>query len=83
MVLTAALKDWLRESGCILPSRVAAFTGGAPAAFAEHAESYLRAIFGFMGITNPDVVVAEGLAIGPDHRQAAITAAEAHIAALV
>jgi FMN-dependent NADH-azoreductase len=55
---------------------------GAPAAASEHAESYLRAMFGFLGITDIEVVIAEGLAVGPDQRAAAITGAETQIAAL-
>ena len=35
---------------------------------AEHAESYLRIIFGFMGITQPEFVLAEGLA-GSEHNK--------------
>ena len=53
-----------------------------PTAPFEHAESYLRAIFGFIGVTNLDVVVAEGLAVGPEQREAAITGARERIAAL-
>ncbi|KXV36003.1 NAD(P)H-dependent oxidoreductase [Gluconobacter wancherniae] len=56
---------------------------GSPAAGMEHAESHLRAVFGFIGITRLEVIVAEGLAVGPEHREAAIAAAEKKIAALV
>ena len=55
---------------------------GAPAAPAEHAETYLRAIFGFIGITKLDVVAAEGVAVGPEQREAALTQAAEKIAAL-
>ena len=54
---------------------------GAPAAPFEHAESYLRAVFGFIG-TDIEVVIAEGLAVGPEQRAAAISGAESQIAAL-
>jgi FMN-dependent NADH-azoreductase len=54
---------------------------GAPAAPFEHAETYLRAVFGFLG-TGLEVVVAEGLAAGAEPRAAAISAAESQIAAL-
>jgi FMN-dependent NADH-azoreductase len=37
----------------------------------EHAESYLRTVFGFIGIT-PEFVIAEGVAIGPEQREAAL-----------
>ncbi len=55
---------------------------GAPAQAFEHAESYLRAALGFIGIGNPEVVIAEGLAVGPEHRDAALAQAERNIAAL-
>jgi FMN-dependent NADH-azoreductase len=53
-----------------------------PAASWEHAESYLRAIFGFMGVTDLEVIVAEGLNAGPEHRDAALSAASRQIAAV-
>jgi FMN-dependent NADH-azoreductase len=55
---------------------------GAPAAPFEHAETYLRAVFGFLGVTNLDVVTAEGLAVGPEQREKSISSAEEKIAAL-
>ena len=45
----------------------------------EHAESYLKTIFGFMGVTDVTFVRAEGLAISPEHRQKALDAALAAI----
>jgi FMN-dependent NADH-azoreductase len=45
----------------------------------EHAESYLRVIFAFIGVTDLTVVRAEGLAISPEHRQKALDAALAAI----
>ncbi|EQB17163.1 FMN-dependent NADH-azoreductase [Sphingobium lactosutens] len=48
--------------------------GSDRAAF-EHAESYLRTLFGFLGVTNLEVVAAEGVALGPDHKQQAVDAA--------
>ena len=51
-----------------------------PAAAAEHAETYLRALFGFSGVTDIEVIVADGLNMGPEHREAALTAARRHIA---
>ena len=53
-----------------------------PAAPFEHAESYLRAALGFIGITDIEVVAAEGIAVGPEQRGAAIAAANDRIAAL-
>lgn len=37
----------------------------------EHAKSYLQAAFGFIGIT-PEFVTADGLAVGPEQREAGI-----------
>ena len=37
----------------------------------EHAKSYLQAAFGFIGIT-PEFVTADGIAVGPEQRQAGI-----------
>jgi len=55
---------------------------GQPAAAIEHAESCLRAVLGFMGITNPTFVLAEGLAIDADTREKAVAAALAEAAAI-
>ena len=53
-----------------------------PAAALEHQESYLRGVFGFLGITEVTFVRAEGVNISPDQRQAAISAAAAEAAQL-
>lgn len=50
-----------------------------PAAVCEHAESYLRAVFGLLGVTNLEVIVAEGLNVGPEQREAALSAASRQI----
>jgi FMN-dependent NADH-azoreductase len=42
-------------------------------------ESYLRFVFGFIGITDIEVVRAEGLAMSPQHRADALAAAHASI----
>ena len=47
------------------------YSGEAPAAALEHLETYLRGVFNFLGI-EPEFVVAEGLAISPEHRETAI-----------
>jgi FMN-dependent NADH-azoreductase len=44
---------------------------GSPAAALEHLESYLRGVFGFIGI-EPEFVAADGLAIGPEQREQSI-----------
>ena len=45
----------------------------------EHAESYLKVIFGFIGITDLTFVRAEGLQLSPEHRQKSLAAALAAI----
>ncbi|MDZ5457099.1 FMN-dependent NADH-azoreductase [Azohydromonas lata] len=42
----------------------------------DHQEAYLRAVFGFLGITDVDVVRAEGVAMGPEARAAALAQAK-------
>ena len=58
------------------------YGAGAPMATFEHAETYLGKVFNFNGITDVEVVAAEGLAVGPDARQAGIDKAHARIEAL-
>ncbi len=43
-----------------------------PTAALEHVETYLRSVFSFVGITNLQFIVAEGVQLGPDARQAAL-----------
>jgi len=52
--------------------------GSAQQAF-EHAEQYLRAAFAFIGISQPEFVIAEGLALGDDARAASLQAALASV----
>ena len=42
-------------------ARGGVYGAGLPSAAAEHAETYLRTAFGFIGIVNPEVIVAEGI----------------------
>ncbi|MDR6990664.1 NAD(P)H-dependent oxidoreductase [Luteimonas sp. 3794] len=57
------------------------YAGDAPAAHQEHAETWLRAVFGFIGIT-PEFVIAEGMLLGPDAKEATMTQARSSIDAL-
>lgn len=41
----------------------------------EHAETYLRSVFGFLGVTNVEVVAAEGINLGPDQREKSVASA--------
>jgi FMN-dependent NADH-azoreductase len=54
----------------------------AEAAALEHHESYLKGVLSFIGLTDINVVRAEGLAVGPDVRQAALAKAREEIAAI-
>ena len=47
------------------------YNEGSPAASLEHLETYLRGVFNFIGI-EPEFVAADGLAIGPEHRDSSI-----------
>ena len=53
-------------------SRGGVYGAGTPAAAAEHAETYLRVVLGFVGITDPEFIIAEGIALGADQRAAAL-----------
>jgi FMN-dependent NADH-azoreductase len=62
----------------ILASSRGGFYGAdSPAAFLQHQESYLRGFFGFIGISDVEVVGAEGVNISPDHKQKALEGAVA------
>jgi FMN-dependent NADH-azoreductase len=50
------------------------YGSGSPYAAYEHGETLLRTVFGFLGI-DPEFIIAEGLGISADAREAAITAA--------
>lgn len=56
---------------------------GLPHESIEHQESYLRAVLGFLGITDVRIVRAEGLAMGPEAKDAAFSAAQDEIRAQV
>jgi FMN-dependent NADH-azoreductase len=58
------------------------YGAGAPAAAFEHAESYLRTVFAFIGVTRLEFVLAEGLQVSPDHRAQGLEAALRAAAAL-
>ncbi len=63
-------------------SRGGFYGAGMPAAPFEHQESYLQTALGFIGLTDVTFIRAEGIAMGPEARAAAIDAAHAAIAAL-
>ncbi len=45
------------------------------AASAEHGESYLRALFGFLGVSEVEFILAEGLSVGEESRAKAVASA--------
>jgi FMN-dependent NADH-azoreductase len=65
----------------IASSRGGVYSEGAPAAGLDHQEAHVKAVLGFIGLTNVSVIRAEGVAI-PDLKPAAIAGAETQIAAL-
>ena len=63
-------------------SRGGFYGEGAPHASFEHGESYLRAVFGFLGIADVEAVRAEGVALGAEQRAKALEAAQQHATTL-
>jgi FMN-dependent NADH-azoreductase len=51
------------------------YGAGTPSAAAEHHETYLRAVFSLIGIANPEIIVAEGVQVGPEQREKALESA--------
>ncbi|QBR03535.1 FMN-dependent NADH-azoreductase [Paraburkholderia pallida] len=66
----------------IASSRGGVYSGGAPAAAYDHQETYLKAAFGFLGITDITFIRAEGVAMGEEARNGAIASAKQETAAL-
>jgi FMN-dependent NADH-azoreductase len=56
-------------------SRGGFYGAGTPSAAAEHLETYLHSVFNFIGIANPEIIVAEGVQIGPEQREKALESA--------
>jgi FMN-dependent NADH-azoreductase len=56
-------------------SRGGFYGAGTPSAAAEHLETYLHSVFSFIGIVNPEIIVAEGVQIGPEQREKALESA--------
>ena len=50
-----------------------------PGSPAEFAESYLKHVFGFIGVTDVEFIRAEGLGLSPEHREKGMNAALAVI----
>src|ERR1700743_2701673 len=56
-------------------SRGGFYGAGTPAAVGEHLETYLRWVFGFIGVANPELIYADGVQTGPEHREKALAGA--------
>jgi FMN-dependent NADH-azoreductase len=54
-------------------SRGGFYGAGTPAAVGEHLETYLRWVFGFIGVTKIEFISADGIQVGPEHREKAVT----------
>lgn len=65
----------------VASSRGGIYSSG-PGAAIDHQEPYLRAVFGFFGITDLDYIRAEGVNYGPEQREQAIGAARIGIGEL-
>jgi FMN-dependent NADH-azoreductase len=56
-------------------SRGGFYGTGTPAAAGEYVETYLRWVFGFIGVANPEFISADGIQVGPEHREKALASA--------
>ena len=59
----------------IAVSRGGYYGAGSPAAAGEYVETYLRWVFGFIGVKNLEFISADGVQVGPEHREKALTGA--------
>lgn len=66
----------------IASARGGVYSAGSPAAALEHQETYLIGLLAFLGVTDVKVVRAEGMAFGPEAKEAAIAHALEDIAAI-
>jgi FMN-dependent NADH-azoreductase len=66
----------------IASARSGVYSAGSPAAALEHQETYLIGLLAFLGVTDVKVVRAEGMAFGPEAKEAAIAHALEDIAAI-
>ena len=66
----------------IASARGGFYTPGTPQAEADFHEPYLKALFRFLGVEDVSIVRAEGVAVSPEHRKAALETAFAAAAEL-
>jgi FMN-dependent NADH-azoreductase len=67
----------------IASTRGGAYSGNPALAGLDHQESYLKTVFGFFGITDVQIVRAEGMAMGDAAKAQGLSAAELAIRAAV
>jgi FMN-dependent NADH-azoreductase len=67
----------------VASSRGGLYAPGTPQEANDFQEPYLRAILGFIGVKDIEIVRAEGIAFGPEQREAAMRAALASVAPAV
>jgi FMN-dependent NADH-azoreductase len=63
-------------------SRGGFYGPGSPVAALEHLETYLRGVFGFIGVTQLEFISADGVQVGPEHREKALAGALEAVTAL-
>jgi FMN-dependent NADH-azoreductase len=56
-------------------SRGGFYGADTPMAALEHLESYLRGVFAFIGVTKLEFIPADGIQLGPEHREKALATA--------
>ncbi|WP_441242329.1 FMN-dependent NADH-azoreductase [Tardiphaga sp. 768_D3_N2_1] len=56
-------------------SRGGFYGADTPMAAGEHLETYLRWVFGFIGVTNLEFIAADGIMVGPELREKAVAGA--------
>ncbi|MEA2831030.1 MAG: FMN-dependent NADH-azoreductase [Bradyrhizobium sp.] len=56
-------------------SRGGFYGADTPAAAGEFVETYLRWVFGFIGVKNLEFISADGVQVGPEHREKALVGA--------
>lgn len=71
-----------RKKAFIASARGGVYSAGSPAAALEHQENYLTGVLALLGVVDVTVIRAEGLALGAQAKDAAISQALADIAAL-
>lgn len=59
----------------IAVSRGGFYGADTPMAALEHLETYLRGVFGFIGVKNLEFIAADGIQVGPEHREKALAGA--------